>query len=158
MRSEGLRPSNAELWGGVLWFAFSVFVVHQARELELGTVNEPGMGFTLFWIGLVMCLLSLTVVVHAIGNESPSLASLWAGTRWRKTLIVMASLVVFALLFSRLGFLISTTALMIVLLRAVDPVRWVLAIPVGVGMPLLIWFVMKRLLLIQLPAGMFGIG
>lgn len=158
MKSIGLRPGNAELWGGVIWFAFGVFVTHQGSTIGIGAVNDPDIGFALFWVGLLVCGLALAVVGHALFNEGPTVASLWAGTRWRKTLIVLASLVVFAAVFGRLGFLVSTIALMFVLLRVVDPVRWPLAVAIGFGAPLIVWFVMKRLLLIQLPAGMFGIG
>jgi putative tricarboxylic transport membrane protein len=47
---------------------------------------------------------------------------------------------------------------MLLLLRAIDPVRWPLAIPLAVLAPLGVWWVLKRVLLIQLPAGVFDIG
>jgi putative tricarboxylic transport membrane protein len=37
-------------------------------------------------------------------------------------------------------------------------VRWTLAIPIAVLTPLGVWWVLKRLLLIQLPSGIFEIG
>jgi putative tricarboxylic transport membrane protein len=37
-------------------------------------------------------------------------------------------------------------------------VRWTLAIPLSIGMPLLIWWVLKQVLLIQLPNGWYEIG
>ncbi len=158
MRSSGLRVSNAELWGGAIWFAISLFVIEQARRLELGTINEPGMGFMMFWIGLFMAGLSLTIAAQSLKNDGPSVGSLWAGTRWPKTLVVIATFIAYAFAFSRLGFLLSTIPLMLILLRAIDPVRWVLAIPIGFGAPVLIWWVLKSLLQIQLPSGLFEIG
>jgi putative tricarboxylic transport membrane protein len=47
---------------------------------------------------------------------------------------------------------------MLLLLRLIDPVRWPLAIPIAVLVPLGMWWVLKRLLLIQLPSGIFEIG
>jgi putative tricarboxylic transport membrane protein len=158
MTISGLHWRNAELWGGVFWLALGLFVIDQAFKLEIGTVNAPGMGFAMLWIGLLVCVLSVAIVVRALASEGPTLASLWEGTRWVRTLIVIVTLLIYSLAFSRLGFLVSTIPLMLVLLRAVDPVRWIVAIPLGVGMPILIWWAMKRLLAIQLPSGMFGIG
>ena len=158
MKSSGLRINNAELWGGTIWFAISLFVLEQGRSLGHGTVNQPGMGFMMFWLGLVMAGLSLVVALQAIKSEGPSVRSLWAGTRWQKTLIVIATFVVYAYAFTRLGFLLSTIPLMLVLLRAIDPVRWTVAIPLSLGAPLLVWWVLQRLLQIQLPTGMFEIG
>ena len=57
-----------------------------------------------------------------------------------------------------LGFLLSAIPLMLLLLRAVDPVRWTLAVPIAVLVPLGAWWVLKHVLLIQLPSGVFEIG
>jgi putative tricarboxylic transport membrane protein len=158
MKSSGFRINNAELWGGVIWFAISLFVIEQGRRLGHGTINAPGMGFMMIWLGLGMAGLSLGVALQAIKNEGPSVRSLWAGTRWVKTLIVIVTFVLYAFAFTRLGFLLSTIPLMLVLLRAIDPVRWTIALPLGIGAPLLVWWVMKSLLQIQLPVGWFEIG
>ena len=158
MKSSGLRINNAELWGGAIWFAISLFVLDQGRKLGLGSVNAPGMGFMLFWIGVVMAGLSLGVAIQAIKNEGPSVRALWSGTRWVKTLIVIVTFGVYGFAFSSLGFLLSTIPLMLVLLRAIDPVRWEIAIPLAFGAPLLVWWVLQTLLQIQLPNGVFEIG
>jgi putative tricarboxylic transport membrane protein len=133
-------------------------VLDQGRRLELGTVNEPGMGFMLFWLGIVMAGLSLAVAVQAIRDEGPSVRALWAETRWLKTQIVVVTFVIYAYAFTRLGFLLSTIPLMLVLLRAIDPVRWTIAVPLAFGAPFLIWWVLERVLQIQLPPGWFEIG
>jgi putative tricarboxylic transport membrane protein len=158
MRSSGLRINNAELWGGAIWFAISLFVIDQGRKLGLGAVNQPGMGFTMFWIGIVMAGLSLGVAAQAIKTEGPSVRALWSGSRWMKTLIVIVTFIIYAIAFTRIGFLLSTIPMMIVLLRVIDPVRWVLALPLAVGAPLMVWWVLKSLLQIQLPNGVFEVG
>jgi putative tricarboxylic transport membrane protein len=158
MKSTGLRVNNAELWGGAIWFAVSLFVIEQGRRLGIGQVNEPGMGFMLFWIGVVMAALSLGVAAQSITGAGPSVRALWAGTRWVKTLIVIVAFVLYAFAFTRLGFLLSTIPLMLVLLRGIDPVRWPVALPLAFGAPLLIWWVLESILQIQLPTGIFEIG
>jgi len=149
---------NAELWGALGWLAFSVFVVVAGRGLGIGAVNDPGSGFLLFWLGLLMCALSAAILANAVLAGGPSLASLWQDTRWRKVLAIIASLCAFALLLNTLGFLLAAIPLLLVLLRAIDPVPWPIALPVGIGAPLAVWWLLKRLLLIQLPAGVLGIG
>ena len=149
---------NAELWGGLGWLAFSVFVVAAGRGLGVGAVNDPGSGFLLFWLGLLMCAFSASILASAVRAGGPSLASLWQDTRWRKVLVIIASLCAFALLLDKIGFLLAAVPLMLVLLRAIDPVPWRIALPVGIGATLAIWWLLKRLLLIQLPAGLLGIG
>ncbi len=152
------RLNNSELWGGLVGLALGVFVVWAGLKLRIGSINDPGSGFVLFYTGLLMCVFTITIIVSAITEGGPSVASLWAGTRWTKPLVVVACLSAFAFLFEPLGFLLSSIPLLLLLLRVIDPVRWTLAIPLAVLVPLGVWFVLKRALLIQLPSGMFGIG
>jgi putative tricarboxylic transport membrane protein len=149
---------NADLWGGLGWLAFSVFVVVAGRRLGIGAINDPGSGFLLFWLGLLMCALSAAILAGAVLAGGPSLASLWQDTRWGKVLAIIASLCAFALLLDKLGFLLAAIPLLLVLLRGIDPVPWPIALPVGIGAPLAVWWLLKKLLLIQLPSGVLGIG
>jgi putative tricarboxylic transport membrane protein len=105
-----------------------------------------------------MCGFALATVAGAVRHGGPALGALWAGTRWGKVLLVIASLAAYAALLDVLGFLIATVPLMLVLLRAVDPAPWRTALPLALFSTLGIWWALKRLLLIQLPAGVFEIG
>jgi putative tricarboxylic transport membrane protein len=149
---------NAELWAGLFWLGLGAFVTWAGRDLGTGTLAAPGSGFLPFWAGLLMCGFSLAVVTGAVRHGGPALGSLWAGTRWGKVLLVIASLAAYAALFDALGFLLATVPLLLVLLRAVDPVPWRIALPLALFSALGVWWVLKRLLLIQLPAGVFEIG
>jgi putative tricarboxylic transport membrane protein len=98
------------------------------------------------------------LIVAAVTEGGPTLASRWQGARWTKPALVIACLIAFSFALEPAGFLLSAIPLMLLLLRVIDPVRWSLAIPVAVLVPLGMWWVLKRLLLIQLPSGLFGIG
>ena len=153
-----LRLNNSELWGGLIGLALGVFVVSSGLRLKLGTINDPGSGFVLFYTGLLMCLFAATIIIAAVTEGGPTFGSRWKDARWTKPLLVIVCLIAFAFALNTLGFLLSAIPLMLLLLRAVDPVRWSLAIPIGVLAPLGVWWVLERLLLIQLPSGIFGIG
>ena len=149
---------NAELWAGLFWLGLGAFVTWAGRDLGTGTLAAPGSGFLVFWAGLLMCGFALAIVAGTARHGGRALGSLWAGARWGKVLLVIASLAAYAALLDTLGFLLATVPLMLVLLRAVDPVRWRIALPLALLSTLGIWWVLKRLLLIQLPAGVFEIG
>lgn len=153
-----LRLNNSELWGGLIGLALGVFVVWSGLRLKLGAINDPGSGYVLFYTGLLMCVLAATIIVAAVTEGGPTFGSRWKDARWTKPLLVIAALIAFSLALDRIGFLLSTIPLMLLLLRLVDPVRWTLAIPIALLAPLGVWWVLKRLLLIQLPSGIFGIG
>ena len=156
--SVRLKLNNSELWGGLIGLALGIFVVWSGLKLKLGTINDPGSGYVLFYTGLLMCLFAATIIVAAVTEGGPTFGSRWKDARWTKPLLVIACLTVFAFALDTVGFLLSAIPLLLLLLRVVDPVRWSLAIPIGVLAPLGVWWVLKRLLLIQLPSGIFEIG
>ena len=152
------RLNNSELWGGVVGLALGIFTTRAGITLGLGSINDPGSGYVLFYTGLLMCLFAASIIFASLTEGGPTFAARWAGARWIKPLAIIASLIAFAIALEPLGFLLSAIPLMLLLLRAIDPVRWTLAIPIALLAPLIVWFVLKRALLIQLPSGLFGIG
>ena len=157
-RSGRTALNNAELWAGLFWLGAGVFIVWAGLDLGIGTRGAPGAGFLLFWASLLMCGFSLAVLWSTLTTAGPSIASLWSGARWGNVIFMIVSLVVYVALFETLGFLLATIPLLIVLLRGADPVPWRTAVPLAMLSTLAVWWVLKRLLLIQLPAGVFGIG
>src|SRR4051812_698639 len=153
-----LKLNNSELWGGLIGLALGIFVIRSGIKLKLGSINDPGSGYVLFYTGILMCLFALSIVFSAIAEGGPGFGSRWEGARRARPVIVIACLIGFSLALEPLGFLLSAIPLMLLLLRAVDPVRWTLAIPIAVLAPLGAWWVLKRVLLIQLPSGVFEIG
>jgi putative tricarboxylic transport membrane protein len=153
-----VKIDNTELWSGLAGLALSVFVVWSGYALKLGTINDPGSGYVLFYAGLLMVIFSLIILYGAIKEGGPTFLSLWRDVLWTKPLLVIALLIAFTLVFETLGFLTSTIILLVALLRAIDPVPWQRAIPIAILVPLLFWYVLQKLLLIQLPSGILGIG
>ncbi len=147
---------NADLWGGLVWLAIGSFVTWQGYSHGLGVLSEPGSGFAVFWCGVIWTGLAATIVGNAIAQGGPRLSSLWAGTRWQKVLLVMAILLVFGFFFERVGFIPSGLILLLVLMRFIDPVPWWQAIAVAFGSVIGCWYVLTKLLLIQLPAGLLS--
>jgi putative tricarboxylic transport membrane protein len=152
------RLNNSELWGGLIGLALGGFVIWSGLKLKLGTINDPGAGFVLFYTGILMCLFVASIIIGALTEGGPTFGSRWVDTRWTKPLLVIVCLIAFAFALDPLGFLLSSVPLMLLLLRLIDPVRWTLAVPIAVLVPLGMWWVLKRLLLIQLPSGIFEIG
>lgn len=153
-----LRLNNSELWGGLIGLGLGGFVIWQGLKLKLGTINDPGSGYVLFYTGILMCVFAGSIIVSAVTEGGATLASRWDNVSWSKPLLVIVCLIAFSFALEPLGFLLSSIPLLLLLLRLIDPVRWTLAIPIAVLVPSGMWWVLKRLLLIQLPSGLFGIG
>jgi putative tricarboxylic transport membrane protein len=152
------RLNNSELWGGLIGLGLGLFVIRSGLKLKLGTINDPGSGYVLFYTGILMCLFAASIITAALAEGGPTFGLRWENTRWTKPLLIIACLTAFSFSLDTFGFLLSSIPLMVLLLRVIDPVRWSLTIPIAVLAPLGMWWVLKRLLLIQLPSGIFEIG
>ncbi len=144
---------RAELWGGLFWLGVGVFVTWQGWLLELGTLREPGSGFVFFWLGLIISAFAAFIAIGGVRGRGPLLGELWRGARWRNVLLVVLALIAFGFLFERLGFVICSLALLLFLMTVVDPVRPVLSIPISIVAAVGVWYVLEKVLLVQLPKG-----
>jgi len=144
---------RAEFWGGLFWLGVGAFVAWQGWLLELGTLREPGSGFMFFWLGLIIAAFAISIAIGGLRGEGPLLADLWRGARWRNVLLVVLALIAFGFLFERLGFVICSLALLLFLMTVVDPVRPSISIPVSLIAAVGVWYVLEKMLLVQLPKG-----
>jgi putative tricarboxylic transport membrane protein len=144
-----------DVGSGLFWLAAGAFVAWTGWDLELGSVNDPGSGFMLFWVGLIVMALAAAVVVGGLrgGAEAPA----WAGARWSKVVLLVAALAVYAWLLPRAGFIATTTVVMIALFKFVEPQRWSVAIGGAIASALIAYVVFKVWLGAQLPAGELGL-
>jgi putative tricarboxylic transport membrane protein len=147
---------NSELLGGVFWLGIGAYVIFAGRDMGLGGLHEPGPGFAFYWVGILMCALAASVIGQALLVGGPTLASLWAGTRWGKVLAVVVLLLVYGVAFEPVGFIVCTVALLLALMWFVDPVKWWAAILVACGSTAGVWLALTKWLKIQLPAGVLA--
>ena len=147
---------NSELLGGDFWLGIGAYVIHAGRDMGLGGLHEPGPGFAFYWVGILMCALAASVIGQALLVGGPTLASLWAGTRWGKVLAVVVLLLVYGVAFEPVGFVVCTVALLLALMWFVDPVRWLVSILVAGGSTAGVWLALTKWLKIQLPAGVLA--
>lgn len=147
---------SSEFWGGLFWLALGSFVIWAGRDLGLGRLNEPGSGFLLFWLGLLMAVLAGIVLLSAFREPGASIASLWHETRWGKVAFVVGLLLAYGFAFEAVGFIPCTLVLLLVLMLFVDPIPWWQALLVAFGSVFGVWYVVTRTLLIQMPTGILS--
>jgi putative tricarboxylic transport membrane protein len=152
------RLNNSELWGGLIGLGLGIFVVRSGLKLKLGTINDPGSGYVLFYTGILMCAFAATIIVAALTEGGPTFGARWKDARWTKPVVIIACLIAFSIALEPLGFLLSSIPLMLLLMRLIDPVRLPLAVPIAILVPSGMWWLLKHGLGIQLPSGNFGIG
>jgi len=151
---------QGDLFSSLFWLLVGAGVCYSGYDLELGTLHDPGSGFIFFWVGVIMVGLSLIIFVRAMHREAKAgeMKLLWSGVQWLKIIAVLVALFLYAYAFTPLGFILSTTLLLIFLFKAVEPQRWSVAIAGAVLSTLTAYAVFQVWLGSQLPKGLLGVG
>jgi putative tricarboxylic transport membrane protein len=124
-------------------------------RLDLGTLSEPGSGFIIFWMGIVMMGLSLSIFLITLFRkiEPVKRASLWSGVRWHKLIFVLVSLLLYTYVLVPLGFLLSTSLLLILLFKFIEPQKWSIAVAGAILTVFISYAIFHLWLGSQLPKG-----
>jgi putative tricarboxylic transport membrane protein len=118
----------------LIWIALGIFLCAESSSLGLGGIMEPGPGFMPFVMGSVMIGLAIALFLETYfrTRKIPSKKiSPWSDVHWKRVVYVAVVMLAYAVLLSRLGYLLDTFILMVFLLRSGASVKWPAAIFAG---------------------------
>jgi putative tricarboxylic transport membrane protein len=127
--------------------------------MSLGEFYSPGPGLYPFTLGLFLFLISSYFLVRTLIKERGRNAIIKGGvvqTSLKKISYILASLFVYAVLLEKLGYLISTTLLLIGLFASMGSKRWV-SIIVTSALAVLVTYFSFALLGVRFPAGILKV-
>ena len=143
----------------LIWMVLAAAVCYGGLKLGFGSFHAPHAGFMPFLAGLVLGLLALGDLVIGLANrwkEDKEDREIWANINWRKLLFTVLLLFVYTILFSTLGFTISTILLLFFLFRMMEPKPWWVVALSSVACTAIFYLAFKVGLDSQLPSGFLG--
>lgn len=143
---------------GILMLIFSAAVMEGGRRMPPSNTFGPGAGFLPFWLGVVMAILSVTLLVNATRQPATAggAAPFPTGRPLVAILATAVSLAAFILLLEPLGFLLATGLLTAFLLKAVEREGWRTSLVVAVANAAMLYLVFNTLLGVSVPRNLFG--
>jgi hypothetical protein len=119
-------------------------------RLDPGTSKLPGPGFFPLLIAVTMGALGFWLLLRPGDGEKPAQAE---SSRWNSFALALVSIIGYGIILQDLGYLISTSALLVVQLRWVEKQNWRISL-LTAGMASLISLIVFRVLLkVPLPLG-----
>ena len=137
------------------WIALGVLLCYGAIRLGVGTASEPGSGFIFFWSGLILVVLSLLAFAESLRDgveANPAIGAL----NWRKIVLVLLALLLYAFSLERLGFVLTTFLLLSFLLGLIEDVHWGKSLGIAGAAAAGSYAMFELWLKIRLPHGIFG--
>jgi putative tricarboxylic transport membrane protein len=147
-----------DLASSLFWLLASIAIFRESLRLGVGTLHNPGMGFMALGASGILGLLAVAVFVRAALQKQPTQSGpLFRGGMWPRVLMVLAALTAYAALMPRLGYLITTFALMTVLFFILEKKRPLRVVVSALASTLVTYFVFSKWLNCQFPDGLFGL-
>ena len=144
---------------GLFWGAIGLLAIFGSLRLGLGNLGEPGSGFFSFAAGCFVCLMALIVVFRASFlrqgfQVKPS--SLWEGTKWKRPIVVTLLTLGYIIALERIGFLLTSFLLLLVILKGVERLSWTKAILAPIFTLAISYYLFVFFLKANLPKGILG--
>ncbi|HUF92656.1 MAG TPA: tripartite tricarboxylate transporter TctB family protein [Candidatus Limnocylindria bacterium] len=148
---------RAQRWAAAVLTVFGVVAVEQAWQLPVGSLTRPAAGFFPLCMALGLTVAAAVVWLHALRGD-PDVVAAEAPTRGglARAAATLATLLAYAFVLEPLGFGVATFALVVVLLRAIEPQRWAVALGGGAAAVLVCHVVFRLWLGVRLPVGPWG--
>jgi putative tricarboxylic transport membrane protein len=110
----------------IFFLALSLFVCGHAVQIGIGSLQQPGPGLLVFGAGAGVGLLALWLLVHSSVSKARQRTVPVEESPLRKGpfLLLCASLFLYALAASRLGFVIATFLFIVFVFRLVESEPW----------------------------------
>lgn len=143
-----------ELIASLVLCVVGIAIMANSLQLRLGTLDEPGAGFFPFWSGtLIACLSFATGIMAWLG---PSVEGVPWQHRASMPYFLVVVLLAYAFTLERLGFLLSTFLLLLILFRMMGAGRLVMAVAASAAASVVAYAVFRGALGLQLPPGVLG--
>lgn len=104
--------NHRDLWAGVMFFAFGVIFVVLSQQYQIGSAAKMGPGYFPTILGGLLALLGLAIFAGAFAKSTEPVALYPVG--WRELILVLLSVVLFAMLLPKFGMVLSIIVLIVV--------------------------------------------
>ncbi len=154
------RSTRYDRWSSLVLFLLGASICYGSVNLGLGTWSAPGSGFLPFGAGLGLSLFSVGIfALPGTKRESaPSVTEkFWPRPESGKVVsLVLLSLIVYDLIWTRLGFSLTTFLFLVFLFRVIGKRKWWITIMGAAVISGIAYVLFQIFLECRLPTGFVG--
>ena len=138
---------------GLVLTALAAFALWQNRSYPVGSVQEPGPGYTPLIIGVFLGFIGLLIALKGVWSK-PLAELRWPEAPRAATILVACAVAIYAL--QHLGYRITVAALLVFFLGVMERRKPLAVAAVAIGFSLISYYVVGTLLRVPLPLGPGG--
>jgi putative tricarboxylic transport membrane protein len=145
-----------------IWMGLGIAVAAISYGLQLGTLRNPGAGLMPFLLGILLSLCSVPILIDSLltirNKAKQGDESIWSGVEFKRLILVIISLICYAMILEKVGFVIATFLLLIILFKVIGSRKWLFTLMASATVVFLSYLLFVTLLKVEMPWGIWGIG
>ena len=118
--------NQKDLWAGLMFAAFGVFFSGFGTQYTFGTGARMGPGYFPIVLGVILIVLGVVIALMALSPKAE--AHKVANFSWFTIILILGSVVLFGLMLTRLGLILSLITVVLVASYASHEFGWKAAI------------------------------
>ena len=135
---------HGDRWSGLILVGLALYIVFEAAHLPVGSVSMPGPGFFPLLLSVVLFVLAVCVVGSSVAIFGPPRTIQFENSTYH-ALFTFGAVCAVAIVIEQLGFMICTTALMIILLRWISRLSWRISVLTAMGSVSIVYAIFTKL-------------
>jgi hypothetical protein len=148
-----LRALRNDQFSGLMLAALALFVGWRNRDYPLGTLQEPGPGYTPLLIAIFLGTMGLLIALRG-GRSARMTDTPWPEAKRAAIILLACAAATYAL--EPLGYRITVAALIVFFLGVIERKKPLTVAAVAAGFSLVSYYLIGTLLHVPLPLGLFG--
>jgi hypothetical protein len=157
LNEEGVMR-RYDLSSSLFWLMFAILIIIASLRLPVGTVGNPGSGFFPLVIGCLLGMTSAILFIHTIRRNFVEKKPFWVNEKkWYIVVTTIISLLIYAVVLTRFGFLLTTFLLLVFLFKVIGELNWKISLCGATLSSLFFCLLFQVLLNIEFPVGWLGL-
>jgi putative tricarboxylic transport membrane protein len=139
----------------LFWIALGVAICIESLRIDPGSFSNPGPGLIPLGSGLILGIFGSIVFALSFKKTGDEKEVLWkSGTRWKKLVGILVSIVAYAFLIDFLGFYVVTFLWMFYVCRGIGGMGWKKSLFISLVSTLSSYLLFEKYLRINFPKGL----
>lgn len=139
---------NAKLIFPVCILLVSIIYLYAAKDLVVGTIKRPGVGFLPIISGTLLAILSLSEVIKSYLSKNDASKT---DINWRKITVFFSGVILYLFLLKPIGYIFTTFGLLVFLTKLFGAKSWLKPLIFSILLSLGSYYLFAVLLQVQLP-------
>jgi putative tricarboxylic transport membrane protein len=149
-----MKQLRIGVWAGIFVSVFSLFLLIKSFSFSYKSEFGPGPGFFPVWLCGILFVLSLLYIYESAKREQDSDEKLPTGHALKNVLFILTCLILFVIFVSYLGFILTGTLFLFILLFR--QYRWYISIGISLSVSVFIFWLFSSVLGVILPHGLIA--